>query len=201
MFSHERIHFPRLPDVNFKRSSARRKYIITGGPGFGITTVIDCLRKLDYQAVREAARFVIEQETARKGSDILPWENRDRFDIALRDQKIADYQTADSEEICFFDRGLPDFVGWRRYLNLSIEEYIRAIEEHPYERTVFITQPWKDIYERTALRPLAYEESKLLHEYLIDGYDAIGCRIIVMPKMEPNQRARFVLDALGEIDY
>jgi predicted ATPase len=191
------IDFEQVPNVNFLQASALRKYIITGGPGFGITTVVNCLGELQYQTMREAARFIVEREMGRGDSDVLPWRNRDLFDIALRNQKIQDYQSVDSGQPCFFDRGLPDFVGWRQCLGRSLDLFVRAIEEHPYQQTVFMTQPWEEIYQRTESRPLTFAESSKIHLYLMAGYEKIGCRLVVLPKADPSTRAQFVLHTIG----
>lgn len=51
-----------------------KKYVITGGPGIGKTTVIELLASRGYVIVLEVARLITEEEKS-KGSDILPWLN------------------------------------------------------------------------------------------------------------------------------
>ena len=55
-----------------------KKYVITGGPGIGKTTVIEILSSRGYEIVPEAARIIIEEEQI-NDSDALPWKNLKKF--------------------------------------------------------------------------------------------------------------------------
>jgi len=53
-------------------------YVITGGPGFGKTDLINELRKSGYICSGEFARDLIETQLATDG-EILPWKNPKLF--------------------------------------------------------------------------------------------------------------------------
>lgn len=59
------------------------KYVLTGGPGTGKTTLLKELAKRGYQTVPEAARLVIQEEQRKeqgKGEQgILPWTDLYKF--------------------------------------------------------------------------------------------------------------------------
>ena len=178
--------------------ASRNKFIITGGPGFGITTIVNTLAGMGFHTVREAARYVIDEEMNRKSS-ALPWQDRDAFDRLLCRQKVTDYFIQTNNKPLFFDRGLPDFVGWRNYLGRPIIELWDDIVRHPYEKTVFMTMPWKEIYEQNGTRPISYQESEDLHAYLMKGYEKLGYQVFLVPKTTPENRAHFVLNTISSI--
>ena len=55
------------------------KYIITGAPGTGKTSIINDLISRDFSCVKENSREVISEQLL-TGGDILPWKNQIAFD-------------------------------------------------------------------------------------------------------------------------
>ena len=55
-----------------------QRIIITGGPGFGKTTILNHLQNAGFNTFEEVARIVIKEELE-IGSDVLPWKNLDAF--------------------------------------------------------------------------------------------------------------------------
>ncbi|OGD31925.1 hypothetical protein A3C91_00665 [Candidatus Azambacteria bacterium RIFCSPHIGHO2_02_FULL_52_12] len=55
-----------------------KKYVLTGGPGVGKSSVIETLAQKGYCVVSETARTPMEEEHVKK-SDILPSKNLQKF--------------------------------------------------------------------------------------------------------------------------
>ncbi|WP_285762183.1 AAA family ATPase, partial [Pantoea sp. QMID2] len=59
---------------------------------------------------------------------------------------------------CFFDRGVPDVVGYLRLSGLNVPSHLEnAIEKFRYNPTVFIAPPWRDIYVQDKERKQAFD--------------------------------------------
>ncbi|MEM9327150.1 MAG: AAA family ATPase [Bacteroidota bacterium] len=182
-----------LPNIDFDDPRARNRYLITGGPGFGITTTIKELEALGQNTVKEAARQVIHREISQPDSTVLPWKDRTAFDDAIAKLKVLDYEGTPAMQKVFFDRGLPDLVGWSRYYHKSYRRFIGVMEKHPFNRKVFFTVPWEEIYEQNKERPMPYHESVRVHDQLAKAYEDMGFEIQFLSKVNPKERADFIL--------
>jgi predicted ATPase len=83
-----------------------KKYVITGGPGIGKTTIIELLAMKGYKIVPEAARMIIEEEKLVE-SDAVPWKNLQLFQekVAARQLELESVVKGD---VIFLDRGIID---------------------------------------------------------------------------------------------
>jgi len=59
-----------------------RKYILTGGPGVGKSTLLERISEKGIYTIKEVASYIIEREI-KKDSEILPWKNKDLFQKTL----------------------------------------------------------------------------------------------------------------------
>lgn len=173
-----------------------RRYIISGGPGSGKTTLIDNLGMLGFPTRREAARKIIEW-SLKNGETLLPWKNRDIFDKTLERISISDYEDTQSDDIVFFDGCMLDIVPWRRFLNLDTYEFEQLVDQYEFEKEVFIPQPWEDIYISSNSRPAKFQDSVAIRDEIVSFYEDNGYSTISIPKLIPKQRANFILNDLG----
>ncbi|WP_292009487.1 AAA family ATPase [Chryseobacterium sp.] len=123
-------------------------YILTGGPGSGKTTLIEYLKKRGYHCVSEVARKIIQMQIASSGK-ALPWDNIPEYSQLMLQYSLQDYLSLSQEtDIYFFDRGIPDVLGYVKLVNLfEQDEYIKCVENFRYNTDVFILPPWKEIYK------------------------------------------------------
>lgn len=170
------------------------KFIITGGPGSGKTSLITHLEILGYNCSKEASRqLIIEQ--AGKGSGILPWLNLDAFAGLVLDRMVELYNESTSSAVTFFDRGIPDIVAYLKAAQRPIEtKYYDALKNNPYNTCAFILPPWPEIYINDEERWQTFEESEALFLAIKKTYLEFNFKVIEVPKMALAARVAFVLE-------
>lgn len=173
----------------------RNKYIITGGPGVGKTYLLLELAKLGFATFPEAARIVIDQYKNTL-PEVMPWNNRQKFDELLLQQFIQSYEQHDTTAPAFFDRAIPDYIGWRWYDRMPITDVYPYVSKYPYEKSVFFLPLWKAIYTQDNERPYTFDQASEISEQLYRAYSALGYSPILVPPASEKERAKFVLQSI-----
>ena len=91
------------------------RVVITGGPATGKTTLITELNKLGYAVFPEAARSVIKQQIT-LSSDKVPWLDVSGFSQLVLNKQCHHFKMANNR-LSFFDRGIPDIIGYLNNFN------------------------------------------------------------------------------------
>jgi predicted ATPase len=187
-------HTRNLDDV-----SRSRKYIVTGGPGSGKSTLVEALGRKGLRCFPEVAREVIRREAARPGG-VMPWTDLLAFSRLALPELIRQHdQAGELGGTCVFDRGLPDLLGYLRHGGHGIpEEFIAAHAAYRYETTVFILPPWREIYVNDSERPQSFDLARSLHEAIRETYESLGYRMLELPKQPVADRCDIVLAHLRE---
>ena len=82
-------------------------FVVTGAPGAGKTTLLDAAVRRGIRVGREAARGVIQVQTAIDGP-ALQWRDPARFAELMLDRDIQTHEAlAGSGELALCDRGIP----------------------------------------------------------------------------------------------
>jgi predicted ATPase len=172
-----------------------QKYILTGGPGVGKTTLTEELRKQGFYSNGEVATYIIEIEM-RKNSDILPWKNKDAFQKeVLRTQKDWEKEIPENIETAFLDRGIADGIAYYRIAGMEApKELMDAAKEAGYEK-VFILEPL-ETYENTKVRREDEETAKKLHTELEKVYRELGYEVVKIPKGTVKERVSRILESI-----
>jgi predicted ATPase len=172
------------------------KIVITGGPGFGKSSIIFELENRGYNSQHEISRNIIKEQLE-SGGDILPWKNLSTFSRLVFEKRIIQHQEASDEKFVFFDRGIPDVVAYMMKDELELpEKYIHALTDYNYNNLVFITPPWKDIFVNDAERKEDYFNACEIHNVIIDTYLRLGYELVEIPKDSIEMRVNFILDKL-----
>ena len=166
-----------------------KKYVLSGGPCSGKTTVINELKKRGFSVIDETAREVIKERINNEFSS---------EEICIR-QKLILHKQLDKErsvevEHVFLDRGLIDCFAYQNY-------FLKSIPEEFFEKSRSVDKYNKVfIFERLPLEKdgLRIENSDLeaekIHQEIIIQYKNFGYDLIFVPIMEVEKRTDFVID-------
>lgn len=172
------------------------KYVITGGPGGGKTTLLNALAASGYCVMPESARQIIKQRLA-AGLSRRP--EPVTFARQILSADIKTYQDASSRDYpVFFDRGIPDALCMLAAQNaLTSDEIKKYMQEFAYSKTVFVLPPWSEIYTTDTERDQTFEESIAVFETMKAWYSQWGYETLEVPRGSINERLSYILHALA----
>lgn len=177
----------------------KQAIVVTGGPGMGKTSLIEKLGQMGYACIQESGRHIIQAEL-KSGGNRLPWADRRGFAQEMFNMAIADFERAlNTDTQTFFDRGLPDVIGYMTLCNLPIPgDLWSAVETHRYHPHVFIAPPWQEIYVTDNERKQSFEDAKATYEVMANVYTHLGYSLIEIPKVTIEERAQFVIEKCSQ---
>jgi predicted ATPase len=175
-------------------------FVITGGPGAGKTTLLRELERRGFCCVPEIAREIIREQVAANG-DALPWANTLRYTQLMLARSVDCYrQHTLASRLTFIDRGIPDVLCYAQIINLEATSDIQsACETYRYNPTVFIAPPWQEIYSTDEERKETFADAVKVYERMVEVYRHCGYDLVVLPRVNPEQRAEFVLATLASL--
>ena len=179
------------------------RFIFTGTPGSGKTSVILALKRLGHVVIPESATDVIAEEQA-KGT-MRPWEQADFVDKIALTQKLR--QLNAKGELQFYDRSPFCAYALGRYSAhwhhrdfapspVLLEEVDRCLKAGIYQRKGFFFENLGFI-EPTSARKISYEDALIFEQIHIEVYKEFGFEIVLVPNNAIEERCRFVLETLG----
>lgn len=158
-----------------------KRYILTGTPGSGKTSLLHALKSQGYSVVEEAATDVIALEQKRGNPE--PWMQADFIDkiILLQKQRQIEASTF-PDELQVYDRSPICTLALSQYLGYPPspclrEEMERIEHESIYQRQVFFLENL-GFCQPSKARKITFEES-LLFEYIhAEIYTSLGYDLI-----------------------
>jgi predicted ATPase len=110
---------------------------------------------------------------------------------AVLARSIQDYQAARSLQApVFFDRGIPE---WLRLLHSGERPSQVEATHYRYADTVFLAEPWPEIYVCDRYRQASFERAARSYEPTLSAYIEAGYRTCVIPKASVQERVDFIL--------
>ncbi|MCE2991610.1 MAG: AAA family ATPase [Candidatus Jidaibacter sp.] len=180
-----------------------KRFILTGTPGSGKTSVIRELEKFGHAVIHEAATDIIAQEQA-KGLE-KPWEEPDFVDQITFMQK--ERQVSATGELQFYDRSPFCTCALGKYLAhwknteftpspVLLDEIDRCLKDRIYQNKVFFFENLGFI-EHTDARKISYENALIFEQIHLDVYKEFGFDIMMVPKgLTIAQRCEFILERI-----
>jgi predicted ATPase len=185
-----------------------QRFILTGAPGSGKTSILRILAARGYPVIAEAATDVISAEQARGVDE--PWQDPAFIDKIIELQRSRqvdrprqldqpsqlDQHRDGTGPVEFYDRSpactqaLAAYSGYEPSAVLTAE-LARIIEHSIYQRRVFFIRPLGFI-EPTAARRISYSESLRFERIHENEYARLGFELIDIGPGTPQARADLI---------
>lgn len=169
-----------------------KKYVLTGGPGVGKSTLIELLEARGYLTILETARMIIETEQI-KNSDVVPWKNLQKFQNRVAEIQLQK-ETGLGEGEIFLDRGIIDGYAYCKLGNIAAPGILVDNARGRYDK-VFLLAPLPG-YENDPVRKEKKKLQAVLHAMIEDAYREFGYDLISVPVLPIHERVEFILDAI-----
>ncbi|MCH2194820.1 AAA family ATPase [Kordia sp.] len=168
-----------------------KRYIITGAPGTGKTTLLNALQQQGYCTFKEVSRRVIVSQQNINGTK-TPWQDIIGF-TELVSQQIVQELALPLTSDAFVDRGLADTIAYLNLKNHPIPKKLQQFDYKNYYHTmVFLLPIWEEIYIIDSQRLQSFEEASKLQDLIIEVYQKLGFSIIMLPKASITERLKFI---------
>lgn len=178
-----------------------KRYILTGTPGCGKTSIIRSLEVAGYLVVEEAATDVIALRHAQGIGE--PWTHPSLIDDTANLQKQRQMRSTDTAGVQFYDRSpvctyaLSVWLGFPISITLA-DEMERISKAQIYQRQVFFIENL-GFCEPSAARKISFEDSLEFEKVHEETYRSFGYECIRVAPSElaarVDQIKRYVLAA------
>jgi predicted ATPase len=171
-----------------------QRLVLAGGPGSGKTTLLQALAASGEHCYEEASRTLIREQLAQSGQR-LPWGDLGAFAQECATRMLAQLADSARHGRCFFDRGLPDLIGYLTHGGRTAPDDWRKASR-VYAPVVFFAPPWAEIYVNDAERPQSFAEARSLSAHIRRAYSDCGFRLVELTKSSVADRLRQVVGHL-----
>ena len=174
-----------------------KRYILTGTPGSGKTSILHELKRLGYSVVEEAATDVIAHKLGSGNSE--PWMYADFIDSIVRLQKQRQLETSASPDaLQWYDRSPICTLALSRYLEYPapaslVEEIERIEREKVYQRQVFFIENL-GFCQPTEARKITFEESLIFEKIHEETYTSLGYDLLKIAPEALSERVHRIME-------
>lgn len=174
-----------------------KRYILTGTPGSGKTSILHALKSQGYCVVEEAATDVIACEQRR--GNLEPHLRPDFIDAIVRLQKQRQLEAEiGPDELQWYDRSPVCTLALSRYLGYPpsaslLEELERIERERIYQRQVLFIEHL-GFCQPTEARKITFEESLVFEHIHEETYISLGYDLIKIAPAALAQRVHHIME-------
>jgi predicted ATPase len=185
-----------LREIGDERTSYMKRYILTGTPGSGKTSILHELKRQGYSVVEEAATDVIAREQMLSNPE--PWLQPDFIESIVHLQKQRQLEAATlPDELQWYDRSPICTFALSRYLGYAappslVEEIERIEREAVYQRQVFFIENL-GFCQPTEARKITFEESLIFENIHEETYASLGYDLLKIPLGALSERVHRIL--------
>ncbi len=171
-------------------------YVFTGGPSSGKTTVLKLLEEKGFLTSYEPARIFIEEQI-RKGKEASEIrKNELEFQLKILTLNIQREKQFSSDEIVFMDRAIPDSFAYIKHAGGNSKKLIKKMNGKLSYKQVFLFRMLPFVKDHARVEN--HRQAKQIEKLLIETYNRVGLRPIIVPVMSPRKRLKFILNHMKE---
>ena len=177
-----------------------QRYILTGTPGSGKTSILHALKQEGFTVVEEAATDVNIRELGRGHPE--PHLQPDFLESIVQLQKQRQLEAAKwPDALQWYDRSPICTLALSRYLGYTVpaslmEELERIEREAVYQRQVFFIEHLK-FCQTTEARKITFEESLMFEKIHEETYTSLGYDLLRIPPEALAERVERILEWIG----
>lgn len=181
-----------------------KKFIVTGGPHSGKSSVLKLLEKQGIQVLHETARLIIQEDQEKKKNNpsynhLYPWEDQSIFCRRCHERQLEREKKLTGDMV-ILDRSIIDNLAYAAVAGIELDPRIYVDIAHAgYEKKVFFFELLGS-YNKDEQRKDSEEQVKAVHKELYNAYSSLGFRIIDIPVYSEDKntnvmkRAEFILN-------
>lgn len=169
------------------------RYVLTGGPCTGKTTLLNFLGRKGYQTVPEAATIIMQEERVK--GNLRPWDDLIHFQNILLNKQLELESKLQMFPHAFVDRGTLDGLAYFKLFNIQPPgELVKMARENRYAGVFMLD--FLPFYNLEGVRFESARSAQKIQNLLRQTYQDFGCQILEVPVMDVAARAEFILSRL-----
>lgn len=169
-------------------------YAITGGPSSGKSTTVALLSQRGHRVSPEVARTILDEQVALGRTVAEIRAAGEEFQEMILARQIELESSFDPAELIFLDRGIPDGLGYERFLQLEPNRAITEAASNARYRRVFVLETLHLHDDGSRIEDEA--DQRGIHDNIVAVYTELGHDLVEVPVMSPEDRVEFILARL-----
>lgn len=173
-----------------------RRYVLTGGPGVGKSTLIARFAERGLHTAPEAAWQIIHEEGL-EFVDTVGWQGAAQFQEKIAQRQLELEATLpNTDELLFLDRGLLDGIAYCALDNISTPKVI--LDNAAGRYTGVFLLDFLETYTMGPGRQDSPETAQSLHTLIGETYRQYGYTVVDVPAGDVESRCDYILNRIGE---